>query len=161
MTITVNDHRRATIETPAEFSIEAATVLVKGINANAATLELVLFSSEGVTLAACRSWTGDATAGYSGTLDARTAAMVALFAAARADERKPGIIALADANRNWLCQGAEIVNNPLIGTPVTPDPAKVYLTADLFADLPVLTSASTTAERGAVLKTISERLANR
>ena len=158
MIITVQpDQRRAVLASPAVFSIESMEVTIKGADADAASLQLVLMTTAGVPIARCTSWTGDSTAGFVGTLDSRTEAADTFFAGKRPDERLPAVGALGDVNRPWFVQGVEVVNNPLRGAPMPLDPMQHYLTADLFAGL-TLSSDATAAERGAVLRAILDRL---
>jgi hypothetical protein len=44
-------------------------------------------------------------------------------------------MALGDASTLFVSQSAEMINNPLAGAPVAPDPADQYLVAADFADV--------------------------
>ena len=161
MTITVQaDRRTASLESPSVFAMgEALPVTILGVSADDATLELALLSTTGTPLARCTDWSGDATAGFAGTLDLRTLAAEALFAGKRPDERMPVIVAAADNDRLWFVQSVELVNNPLHGPPSPVDPAKHYLSTDDFASLGTLSDDPMPQEIVYLLKAIRERLA--
>ena len=161
MTITVQAERRtALLASPSVFAMgEAMPVTLQGVDADGATLELALLSTSGTTLARCTAWTGDATAGFLGTLDLRTLAAEALFAGKRPDDRQPVIVVAADQDRLWFVQGVELVNNPLRKSPSSVDPAKRSLSTDDFATLGTLSDDPMPQEIVYLLKAIRERLA--
>ena len=132
MTITVNTATRtAVIASPAVFAAgEATPVTITGTTATLASLKLLLTLTDGTALALCETFTESPSGTFAGTLDLRTAAVVAAFVDKRTDERIPAILALADASRLWVCQGVEVAGNPLASTPVAPEPvvrADVYV----------------------------------
>jgi hypothetical protein len=161
MTITVQAERRtALLASPSVFAMgEAMPVTIQGVDADGATLELALLSTSGTTLARCTAWTGDATAGFCGTLDLRTLAAEALFAGKRPDDRQPVIVTAGDKTRLWFVQVVELLNNPLRTPPSAPDPARHYLCTEEFSTLGTLSDDPMPQEIVYLLKAIRERLA--
>ena len=160
MNIVVNPSLRlAEISAPAVFAMsERQVVTLAGLaSPDLDTLRLALYGRDGTLLALCSAF-AVVGSGWTGTLDTHTKEAVAAFAGLRPDERVPVIVALGDDNVLWFSTGAEMTNNPLRSPPTAPDPAPVFLTADRFAGLPMLSADSTSAERAALLNAIAERL---
>ena len=156
MTIVVNSaSRTAEIASPAVFAaMEAIQVVMTGAAAALASLKLLLLLTDGTSLGLCSSFAESPSGTFTGTLDLRTDPVQTAFENKRPDERLPAIIAIGDASRLWVCQGVEIVNNPLAGEPVAPDPATVYLTTAMFDDLADLADDPTGDEKTTKIKAI-------
>jgi hypothetical protein len=151
--------RTAIISGPAVFAAgEAVTLSITGLlSPDTASLKLALYTTTGTLLALCETFTSGASP-WVGILDTRTAAVDTAFANKRPDHREQVIVQIADVNGLKLNQSVEMVNNSLRGAPSAPDPAKTYLTADLFADVTDLPADASAAEMKAALDAILERL---
>lgn len=156
MTITINTATRtATLADPDCFAASEATpITVLGAAGTDATLQALLILTDGTVLALCDTFNESPTAVFVGVLDLRTSAVQAAFAGKRPDERLPAILSIGDASRLWVCQGVEVANNPLALAPVAPDPATIYLTTELFAEISDLGDDPTFAEVIATVKAI-------
>ena len=159
MNIAVNpSNRSADLTLPAVFALgEAAEITISGLSSpDLNTLQLAIYTPEGTLLALCDDIMASGS-GWTGTLDTRTTAALALFLGKRPDARIPVCLVMADVAQLWCVAATELVNNPFC-IPSVPSPGVSYLTSLMFAGLTPLSTDTTPDEMATLLSAILERL---